>query len=174
MRELTIPARLVAEGEEWRPTDTTGNYWVSTHGRVWSVRSERMLKPGRSNTGYVAVFLYHQEGPRSVAVHVLVLEAFEGPRPAKAVARHLDGTRDNNRVENLRWGTRAENIEDMRRHGRLKVGEDHPQAKLTRNDVLAIRAAHARGERRREIASRFGISKSHVGRIVHRRAWSHV
>lgn len=45
-------------------------------------------------------------------VHHLVLEAFVGPRPPGMEACHFDGNAQNNRLENLRWGTSAENKAD--------------------------------------------------------------
>jgi hypothetical protein len=51
-------------------------------------------------------------------VHRLMCEAFHGPPPSDdAVVRHLNGIRTDNRPENLRWGTPAENTADMLRHG---------------------------------------------------------
>lgn len=50
-------------------------------------------------------------------VHLLILEAFQGPRPEGTVTRHLDGDKTNNRLSNLRRGTPAENSQDAMRHG---------------------------------------------------------
>lgn len=55
---------------------------------------------------------------RTTRVHVLVLEAFDRPRPKGAVCRHLDGNPINNHLSNLAWGTHKENTEDRKRHGR--------------------------------------------------------
>jgi hypothetical protein len=51
-------------------------------------------------------------------VHILVLEAFVGPRPDGAYGLHWDDDPSNNRVENLRWGTPSENMYDKVRNGR--------------------------------------------------------
>ena len=49
----------------------------------------------------------------SVRIHVIVATAFLGPKPTKEhVVDHIDTNRRNNRVENLRWITRLENILD--------------------------------------------------------------
>lgn len=97
-------------------------------------------------------------------VHTLVLEAFVGPAPSNHMCRHLDGTRDNNRLENLRWGTNRENVADRIRHG-VPVGtkgELHPRAKLTVTDVVAIRASD---ETNPKCAKRYGISQHQVSGI---------
>ena len=53
----------------------------------------------------------------TAALHGLVLEAFQGPRPEGLVARHLDDNPLNNTVENLVWGTQSENVLDAVRNG---------------------------------------------------------
>ena len=47
-------------------------------------------------------------------------------------------------------------------------------AKLTADDVLAIRAAAAAGETNLAIARRLGVSRSMVSRVATGRTWSHV
>lgn len=73
----------------------------------------------------------------------------------------------------LRLGTQAENMADMWRKGRGKiqhlhfVGEAHGRAKVTDEQVRAIRAEYARGNRSQQaIADQYGISQSQIGRIV--------
>src|SRR5437660_84181 len=48
-----------------------------------------------------------------IAVHLLVLYAFVGPRPVipgyKVEARHLNDVKTDNRAENLVWGTSRQN-----------------------------------------------------------------
>lgn len=49
----------------------------------------------------------------SVRIHAIVATAFLGLKPTKEhVVDHIDTNRRNNRVENLRWVTRLENILD--------------------------------------------------------------
>jgi hypothetical protein len=53
----------------------------------------------------------------SQCVHKLVLLAFVGPNPPKYECLHANGDPADNRLVNLRWGTRSENIQDAVRHG---------------------------------------------------------
>jgi hypothetical protein len=50
-------------------------------------------------------------------VHRLVLKAFVGPCPEGMEGCHWDGDACNNKLDNLRWATHAENVEDSIRHG---------------------------------------------------------
>jgi hypothetical protein len=115
--------------ERWKPVvDYAGLYEVSDRGRVRSLprpsTSGGVLRHGRHD-GYQRVGLYRNGKLRFIFVHVLVLEAFVGPRPPSHEARHLNGRRLDNRLSNLAWGSRAANQLDSVRHG------THVQARKT-------------------------------------------
>jgi hypothetical protein len=150
-------------------------YEVSDQGRVRSLNYRRtgrvrLLSPApdgrRGGRGYLGVNLGFV-GRRYVRVHVLVLLAFVGPRPPGMEACHRNGDRTDNRLENLRWGTHAENAADTQRHGHVPHGERHCMARLSDTQVAEIRAA---GGLQREVAERFGISRSYVSELRRKRA----
>lgn len=61
------------------------------------------------------------------------------------------------------------------RNRKLKQGEKHPLAKITDSDALEIRRNFAAKESdTKQLASRFGISRSMVYQILSRRSWSHI
>ena len=94
-----------------------GLYEVSDQGRVRSFRrvaNGQLLRPGRMPQGHLSVALGRGN---SQCVHKLVLLAFVGPAPDKHECCHNNGNPADNRLENLRWGTRSENIKDAVRHG---------------------------------------------------------
>ena len=108
-----------------------GKYEVSNQGRVKSLDrivygkdGRRMVVKGRylsqspMKIGYVSASLWKNNVEDQRLVHSLVLEAFVGPRPNGMEVRHLDGKRNNNRLENLRWGTSSQNELDKQLHGR--------------------------------------------------------
>jgi hypothetical protein len=106
---------------EWRPIQSFPGYEVSGEGQVrsWYRGTARILKPCPLPTGYLRVFLC-RAGPKrrhTRYIHTLVLEAFHGARQPGMEARHLDGNRENNRSDNLRFGTRSDNQLDNVRHG---------------------------------------------------------
>jgi hypothetical protein len=114
--------------EEWRPVlDYEGLYEVSDQGRVRNdaglIMAQYSKPPGRGRKapGYQRVTLKR----RSIAVHRLVLEAFVRPRRPEVdeVCRHLNGDPTDNRLVNLRWGSRRENNLDMRQHGTNRNAE---------------------------------------------------
>jgi hypothetical protein len=72
------------------------------------------LRPGRMPAGHLSVSLGRNN---SQCVHKLVLLAFVGPAPEGHECLHQNGDPSDNRLENLRWGTRGDNIRDAIRHG---------------------------------------------------------
>ena len=101
---------------EWR--DVEGwPYLVSDDGKVWSRSSKRLLTPYRDAAGYLQITLMSNKVARKERIHVLVLEAFVGPRPAGAVCCHANDVKTDNRVTNLYWGTTKTNGRDCVNNG---------------------------------------------------------
>lgn len=96
---------------EWREYPGDRRYRVSDEGQVMGPRG-RLLHPA-AQRGYLFVRI----GRRNHYVHRLVLETFVGPAPLGHETGHLDGTRNNNSLRNLRWVTQDENREHQIAHG---------------------------------------------------------
>lgn len=122
------------QDESWLPVVGLEDlYLVSDHGRVkalprktrvcgggTAVLPERIMRPyGTKKMGHWAIDLTPDDGRKRIRtrVHILVLEAFVGPRPDGYAACHNDGNVDNNHVSNLRWDTYSANNYDMVQHG---------------------------------------------------------
>ena len=154
------------------------DYSISNAGRVKRVRGGvqgarigRILKAAVHRTGYLHVKLDR----RSQLVHVLVLEAFVGPRGNQQHARHLNGVRADNRLTNLAWGTAVENYADSVEHGTAARGERHGKAILSEQDVSAIRGRYALGGiSQRALAAEYGLNHSTVQALIERRTWREV
>jgi hypothetical protein len=82
--------------------------------------------------------------------------------------------------EHLFAGSRSENMQDANRKGRAKPpgsvlrGAANPAAKMTAEKVLDVRARAATGERVKDIADSYGVSRRAVQMIVDRVTWAHV
>lgn len=161
---------------EWRDVPGFPGYKVSDDGQVIG-SSGRLLKGTPNIWGYPAVAAKPAHGPRSVmGIHILVCLAFHGPKPSpQHQVAHWDGDKTNNRPENLRWATPAENAADAVRHGTLARGEDHFRARFTEDDVRSIRARwDARESTIAAMAAEYGVSESAVKWIAYRWSWKHV
>jgi len=86
------------------------DYAITTDGCVWSYARKQWKKPfvtKGDSPGTTRVYLEcpGRDRPASYRVAHLVLETFIGPRPPGVKARYRNGDRNDNRVENLYWGT---------------------------------------------------------------------
>lgn len=180
-------------GECWLPALGFFGYEVSNMGRVRSRRhakvkegepipdyiAPKLLSQSPNRLGYMRVYLYRSDGKGPAKkvtkyVHTLVLEAFMGVAPQRHQCRHLSGCPSDNRLINLRWGTSRENAADKIRHGTIQRGEKHRFSKLKEDQVREIRRMAARHISYAEIAAKFNVGTSTVGRVVRRTGWAHV
>ena len=96
--------------EYWRTIDEYPNYRISSYGRVYSVKRDIILRPGYDEWKYLFVRLYNKHGSSMKKLHRLVAETFIPNPYGKPEVNHIDGNRENNRVDNLEWVTHSENI----------------------------------------------------------------
>lgn len=159
--------------EIWKPVvGYEAEYEVSNIGRVRRIKTGRVLKPRITPHGYNRVVLSKGEAKHAL-VHRLVLAAFCGPRPDGMESCHGNGDRADNRIENLRWDTRANNHADKKLHGTLARGERCGKSKLTEADVRFARAMKGVISTS-EIARRLGVVRRTVAHIFNGDTWSHV
>lgn len=163
-------------------------YMLGSDGTVWSqwIKGRwrkrrpvwRRLSTPPDNAGYPQVNLYHvgeDEGGRvHCKVHVIIAEAFLGKRPEGLLIRHLNGNPADNHIENLAYGTDAENCADTIFHGRTNRGTRAPSSKLSDDDVRSIRERAASGEKQKDLAAEYGVSEPTISEIVNRRTWGHL
>lgn len=147
-------------------------YRATEDGHIIGTRFNRPLKT-RVSRDRLIVTLVVDGVHKTVAVHKAILLAFVGPRPeSNTDIRHLDGDFTNNRLSNLRYGTRQENEADKLAHGTSNRGTRNGQAKLTEESVRLLWSLHAEGLSNRKIAARLGVSHKQVGRILHGLDWA--
>jgi hypothetical protein len=118
--------KLPNTSEVWRPmVDCDEKYWVSNLGRVAKInhksKSVRVMRASISSDGYVHVCTTVRGVRREREVHREVLKAFVGPPPeGRGVGRHLNDVSEDNRLENLAWGSPKENGGDASRNYQLR------------------------------------------------------
>lgn len=176
------------EIEEWRQVPDFPGYEVSNMGRVRCRRSAngrgdfsetpRILKQSPfADSKYMRVGLYRDGKPCTKRVHVLVLEAFVGPRPAGFDACHRDDDQSNNALSNLKWGTRRENASDRTRNGKQVRGEAVGLSKITEEQALKVKAlltVKSGYGSMKAISEEVGVPYGAVASIKNGRTWSHV
>lgn len=105
-------------------------------------------------------------------VHQLVLLAFVGKCPAGLMTIHLNHKPSDNRLANLEYGTRSKNIRmDFEIGSRCHAGERAPNAKLTSDQVLEIRAVSLTTY---ELAEKYGVTERNIRTVLSRKTWTHI
>lgn len=112
--------------EVWKPVRGWESlYEVSSQGRVKSLRSGKILRPGIHPSGHRKVSLRKASIHQQAYVHRLVADAYLPNPLGYPFVLHWDDDPGNNSVENLRWGNNSENQKDSVRNG------SHPNSKKT-------------------------------------------
>ena len=152
-----------------------GMYQVSNLGRVKSLKrgKQHFLKCWEHCSGYIHVGLSINFKRKTFKVHRLVMLAFVGESDLQV--NHKNGIKADNRLENLEYCTRSENIIHAFKIGLAKglKGEKNGNSRLTEHEVKKIKYGH-QGMSIRAIAKIYGVSKSLVHVIRSRENWKHI
>ena len=165
-----------------------GYYQVSNFGRVKSLarvvecrkdvfvnKKEKFLSDWDCGKGYRKVKLSKDAIEKSIRVHRLVVETFLDNPEAKSEVNHINGIKNDNRIENLEWCTSSENTKHAL-NNKLKIsqkGSEHGMSKLTEKDVLEIREI-GRSKSLKEVSKIFKVSESLISNVLLNKIWNHV
>lgn len=123
--------------EVWLPITDYPNYMISNLGNVKSLsnnktRKEKILKNVKNRGGYLQVFLSKNGKVKRYYIHRLVAEHFLPNLDYKPEIDHINTNKSDNRVENLRWCSHKENINNLLTKDKMsknKLGIEHPNSK---------------------------------------------
>lgn len=113
------------------------HYKISNYGRVLScgknvwnrfayIYRDNFILKKRNNLGYNVVVLYLNGKRNVVKVHRIVAEHFIANPENKPFVNHIDGNRENNRIDNLEWCTAKENVRHAWATGLAKAKKCKP------------------------------------------------
>lgn len=113
-----------------------GYYQVSSYGRVRSLERtsttgqhlrDTIMKNCNDRGGYAFVGLWKDGKKRNFKIHRLVLENFKPiEEMEKLDCNHVDEDKTNNRLENLEWMTRKENLNYGSHNKRISEAHSKP------------------------------------------------
>lgn len=100
--------------EQWKQivmNNMEFDYLISTHGRVYSLKTNKILANRYDKQGYIRVVLRKDGNPHYFLVHRLVAFHFiPNNDSSKVEVNHIDENPKNNHVENLEWCTSKYNV----------------------------------------------------------------
>lgn len=97
-------------------------YRIEKDGRIYSLRRNKYLIPKVNHDGYLRIQIWDKGKCSFVAIHRLVAQEYIPNPENKPFVNHINGNKQDNRVENLEWCTQKENI-----HHAFETGLAHRQ-----------------------------------------------
>lgn len=95
---------------KWVKIKRNDNYSINENGEVRNDNTGRIKSAFVSKgNGYLMIDLWENNKSSKVPLHRLIAEAFIPNPNNKPCVDHIDGNRQNNAIENLRWATYSEN-----------------------------------------------------------------
>ena len=157
--------------KEWVEIPGYSEYFVSIDGQIYSTKTKKIMKQMENESGHLYVYLYDGRGNnKKVFVHRALLRGFVGDPQENQECRHLDGNPKNNKLSNLSWGTRQQNIDDKRRHGRMPIPHESEFTKLSPTDIPTIRKLKG-CKTSREVGKLFRTSHTTIQKIWRGERW---
>jgi hypothetical protein len=162
--------------EVWKDIPGYPRYQVSNMGRVRSFLSgkENILTAYIRKGGYGVVNLKNCNGRKMFQIHRLVLYTFVGECPIDQECCHKNGVPHDNRLENLRWGTKSSNAQDRKLHGTFHEGEANYSSKITNSDAEDIRNKYAKGSPVSTLVKEYGVQQNAIRKIITGKSFKNV
>ena len=149
-------------------------YYVTDDGTIYSARTNKVLSPQLDKDGYQKVQMMSTDGKRHrYSVHRLILENFNPVEGMENLqVNHIDGNKENNKLENLEWTTCKENIQHaIDNNLRAKI---NGAAKLTIEQVKEIFVRSHRGEKNVDLGREYNLHPDSIGKIKNQKLWKQI
>ncbi len=172
--------------EEWWAIPSHPNYAASNHGQIKRLTSRTSGKAGKIrkqtknfSSGYFILRLSDDGIIKTYTVHSLIAETFLVKPKNDFQVNHKNGDKTDNRIENLEYVSRQENIRHSYRLGlqskEQNQGAKNGRAKLTETEVANIIAEADRsiGVNVR-LAKKYDVTPNNISRILSGKTWKHL
>lgn len=163
-------------------------YEASNYGRIKSLgiyhgktnnffNKPHILKAKNNCNGYLMYSLANYGKVNYVSAHRIIASTFLIKNVSQIQVNHKDGNKHNNRIDNLEWCTRSENIKHAYNNG-LKISkgvsmpkEKNPNSKYTEREINDIRNKRKQGYTLKKLAIEYNTYESYICRICKKNFW---
>ena len=141
---------------------------IRKNGRPLNIKG-KILKPSTDKYGYQKVVLTKKDVRKTYQVHRLVAMAYIPNPENKPTVNHINGIKNDNRVENLEWATHKEQKEHEIKYGLCKKNIEALK-KANENKSISIIYEGVKYNSVREASRKTGICQWTIrkkGKVIH-------
>ena len=173
--------------EIWKAIETKSetnrcNYQISNFGRARSINKnskvERLLKPAKAAWNFLQLNLVLKNGDKQgLYYHRMVANTFLKKKKDLNFVIHLDGNKENNHVDNLKWVNQKTLTEIQKENGLYdsKRYLKNKNVKLTAAKVRSLKKHLKKGKMTRTaLSEKFKVSMTQIKRIERGENWGEI
>lgn len=121
-------------------------------------QKSRVIKPNVSKNGYLTVALSKEGESRTTYVHRLIAKNYLPYKEGRDFVNHINGIKQDNRIENIEWCTNAENVKHAWKNGLCQA----TTRSLSNDTVIELRNKFFNGSRIYKLAEEYGLKRGTV------------
>lgn len=158
------------------------DYAIHKDGTLVRISYRKIIKQCYDNKGYKIYSVAPIPNNTTRRVHRVLMFIFNPPTdPTKNQVNHIDGVKDNNKLENLEWCNNSENVQhafdngliDTRKISKNQTGEGNSVAKLTDKQAKDIKYKF-RNINANILGKKYKVSAGTIRGIWAARNWTHI
>ena len=116
------------------------NYAASADGQLLNMKTKRLLMGSKMKDGSRRIVLHQAPLPKkNIAFHRFVFECFNGKLPNDVVIVHINGIKDDNRIDNLQMESSMKVVKELATNVDSDIDYD---SELSKKEKIAIDKAY--------------------------------